>query len=274
MAITITATNLKGGVGKTTFVVTMADALVREKKRVLVIDMDGQANTSRTLAISVEPPQISMADVLVSKDDETLRKALRKDTRIPGVHHIPARIKMHNLGYAEELRSMAANPYKVLRRRLDTLQDEYDFILIDTPPRIDILTLNALGAADAYVVPFLSGDIYALDGMEDMTAAIDRFIRDADVNPNLELLGAVLQQHAPQQNACKITMELVSDRFSVFGTVPNNTNVKQAAMMNQTVMQYDRRSSAAAAYVEMAVLLLQKYGFERSVTKRGRKKGD
>ena len=73
MAITVTATNLKGGVGKTTFVVTMADALAREKRRVLVIDMDGQGNTSRTLAMSVEPPTISMADVLLSKDEDTLR---------------------------------------------------------------------------------------------------------------------------------------------------------------------------------------------------------
>ena len=181
---------------------------------------------------------------------------------------------MHNLGYAEELRGMAANPYKVLRRRIEPLASDYDFILIDTPPRIDILTLNALAAADAYVIPFLSGDIYALDGMDDMSAAIDRFIRDADVNPSLELLGAVLQQHAANQNASKITLELVADRYPIFGTVPNNTNVKQAAMLNQTVMQYDRRSAAAAAYADMAIRLLEKYGMERSATKRGRKRGE
>lgn len=273
MAATITATNLKGGVGKTTFVVTMADALAREKRRVLVIDMDGQGNTSRTLSQNVAPPELSMADVLLSRDEETLRKALRKDTRIPGVHHIPARIKMHNLGYAEEVRGMAPNPYKVLRRRLESLQSDYDFILIDTPPRIDLLTLNALAAADAYVIPFLSGDIYALDGTDDMSAAIERFIQDSDVNPNLELLGAVLQQHSGVQNACKITHELVADRFDIFGIVPANTNVKQAAMINQTVMQYDRRSSAAGAYVDMACKILEKYGFPR-VLKRGRKKGE
>lgn len=266
----IVSANLKGGVGKTTWVVTMADALSREKKRVLVIDLDGQGNTSRTLSESDEPPAISVADVLLSADPAVLESAIRQ-TKMPNVHHLPARYKLHSHSFAEELRTSAANAYKILRRRLAPIANRYDFILIDTPPRIDLVTLNGLAAADAYVVPFLSGDIYALDGMDDMDDAIARFIKDEDVNPNLELLGAVLQAHSPKQKACKVTEQLVLNRgYAIFGEVPNNANVKQGALMRETVMQSARTCSAAVAYADMAKKLLAHFNMTGGV-KPGRK---
>lgn len=267
----ICAANLKGGVGKTTWTVTMADALAREKKRVLVIDLDGQANTSRSLALSDEPPSVSVADVLLSGDHQVLEAAIRKQTKIENVHHLPARYKLHSHSFAEELRTTTANAYKILRRRLAPLMDRYDFILIDTPPRIDLVTLNGLAASDAYVVPFLSGDIYALDGMDDMEAAIKRFVMDDDVNPNLELLGAVLQAHSSKNKANRATEKLIIDRgYPIFGSVPNNTQVKQAAMMHQTVMQSARTCSAAVAYADMAKALLKHFKMSGGV-KPGRK---
>lgn len=267
----IASANLKGGVGKTTWVVTIADALAREKKRILVVDLDGQANTSRTLSVSEEPAAVSIADVLLSSSPETLDAAIRQQTKIPNVHHLPARYKLHSHAFAEELRTSAANAYKVLRRRLAPIMDRYDFILVDTPPRIDLITLNGLAAADAYVIPFLSGDIYALDGMEDMDDAIKRFVMDDDVNPNLELLGAVLQAHSPKQKASQVTEQLIVDRgYKIFGVVPNNTNVKQAAMMHETVMQTARTSAAAVAYADMAKQLLAHFKMKGGI-KPGRK---
>ena len=267
----ICSANLKGGVGKTTWVVTTADALAREKKLVLVIDLDGQANTTRSLALSDEPPSISVADVMLANDPQILERAIRKQTKIDFVHHLPARYKLHSHSFAEELRTTAANAYKVLRRRIEPLLSIYDFILIDTPPRIDLVTLNGLAASDAYVVPFLSGDIYALDGMDDMEAAINRFVKDEDVNPDLELLGAVLQAHSSKNKANRVTEQLILDRgYTIFGAVPNNTHVKQAAMMHQTVMQFSRTSTAACAYADMAKKLLEHFNLPAG-NKAGRK---
>lgn len=261
-AIVITATNLKGGVGKTTFIVTMADALAREKKRVLVIDMDGQANTSRILSDSSEPAEKSMADILLSGDVDLLMNAIRRETNIDGVHHIPARIRMHSLGYAEELRSIAPNPYKILQRRLRPLLGLYDFILIDTPPRLDLITMNAIAASDGYVVPFESGDIYALDGMEEHEEVITKYIKDPDVNPGIKFLGAVLQQHSDSTHACRVTKELVQRRYEILGEVPNREAVKKAAMKRQTIMQMERRNAASESYALMALKILKKFGVE------------
>lgn len=270
-AIAICMANLKGGVGKTTLTVTLADALSREGKKVLVVDLDGQANTRRTISLNQGPVTLSVAEVLLSSDPDLLAKAICKETKIENVHHLPARYKLHSHGFIEEIRTIAANPYKILRRRLDPIRDQYDFILIDTPPQISLVTLNGLAAADAYLIPFESGDIYAFDGMEDMEDSIERLVRDPDVNPNLEFLGAVLQAHQGKNNACKATEALIENRgYPIFASVPNSTQVKQAAMQNQTIMQYARNNAAACAYAEMAKKILAHYGLSAGI-KPGRK---
>ena len=270
-AIVICMCNLKGGVGKTTLTVTLADALSREGKKVLVVDLDGQANTRRTISINQEPVSLSVAEVLISSDPSLLEKVICRETKIENVHHLPARYKLHTHGFIEEIRTIAANPYKILRRRLEPIMQDYDFILIDTPPQISLVTLNGLAASDAYLIPFESGDIYAFDGMEDMEEAISRLVLDPDVNPNLELLGAVLQAHQAKNNACKATEKLIENRnYPIFGSVPNSTQVKQAAMQNLTIMQFARTSAAACAYAEMAKKILAHYGLAAGI-KPGRK---
>lgn len=282
MAKIITAANMKGGVGKTTFTVSMADALAREKLSVLVVDMDGQASTSRILSLEDTPAAVSMVDVMLcpsqgpdrdqARMQATLRSALRIATRIPGVHHIPARIKMHSASFGQQVQTSCPIPYKILGEALQLLKDEYDVILIDTPPRIDLMTLNALAASDYYVIPFESGDIFAMDGTEDMEACIRQFVLNEAINPNLKLLGAVLQQHRKAEKVCLVTESLVSASYPIFGYVPANTSVKQAAMRKETVLQNDRKCAASVAYVEMAQRIMQICGLEPSGVKVGRKR--
>lgn len=258
----LTAANHKGGVGKTTLVVTLAEALAkkiqeREKRtaKILVVDMDGQGNTARVLSIDRQLPEKSIHDVLLDRSDKVIHDAIRP-SKIEGVFHLPSRLKINNHGYVEEMRSIAPNPFKVLRRRLEPVRRNYDYILIDTRPALDMLTLNGLAVADYYLIPFLSGDIYALDGMDDLSNIVETMILDREVNPDLKFMGAVLQAHSSQHRVCKVTEELIGEAYTIVGSIPMSTKVKQATMNENTIISYDPTSPASQAYFDLAETIM------------------
>ena len=250
MAKTIAIVNQKGGVGKTTTCVNLAAALKEEGARVLVCDFDPQANATSGFGVDKTTASPNIYDVLINGAD--VKRAV-VETLYGDV--LPANKAL--TGATVEMIGIDKREY-LLKNALAQLADKYDYILIDCPPSLELLTLNSLCAADTIMVP-VQCEYYALEGLSDLLSTI-RIVKRS-LNPAIELEGVVLTMYDGRTNLSMQVAEEVKRHFpgQVYATViPRNVRLAEAPSYGKPVSAYDSLSRGAEAYQELAREVMEK----------------
>lgn len=246
MAQIIAIANQKGGVGKTTTAVNLAASLAAAEKRTLLVDMDPQGNASSGVGIDKENLDTTIYNVLLG---EVAAESAVVATELERLQILPATPDL--IGAEVELVSVVDRERK-LHDALSILGQAYDYVLIDCPPSLGLLTVNALTAADTVLIP-LQCEYYAMEGLSQLMATID-LIRQ-ELNPDLTLQSILLTMFDPRNNLSHQVSEEIRSHFGqqVFTTViPRNVRLSEAPSFGQPVLLYDISSRGATAYLELA----------------------
>lgn len=246
MARVIAITNQKGGVGKTTTAVNLGASLAASERKTLIVDCDPQANTTSALGFPKDPARRTLYQALVL--DETLER-LVIDTKVDGLELVPSDKNL--VGAAVELVSAVQREYKLKSAIRDT-RDRYDFVLIDCPPALDLLTLNALAASDSVIVP-IQCEYLALEGVSELLDTLMRLRRT--INPSLAIEGILLTMYDDRTTLSK---QVASDLRSFFGSqvfetvIPRNVRLAEAPSHGMPILFYDIHSKGAESYIQLA----------------------
>ena len=248
MSTVIALANQKGGVGKTTTAINLGASLVGNRRRVLIFDFDPQANSSTGLGVRSEGPTtydviiegVPAADVIVP-------------TAIDGLMLAPSSPAL--AGAEVELVPVMAREYR-LKRALEGVRDQYDYVLIDCPPSLGLLTVNALTAADEVIVP-VQCEYLALEGLSQLTATLELVRRN--LNSSLRLRGLLLTMFDGRTNLSQQVADEVRAHFkNTFRTIiPRSVRLSEAPSHGQSIFQYDPSSRANRAYDDLAKELLR-----------------
>jgi chromosome partitioning protein len=239
--------NQKGGVGKTTTAINLAACLAEAGRRTLVIDLDPQSNTTTGFGVDAHKVGQSIYEVLVN-DGVSIRDVIRRDVH-PHLALLPAKVDLYAADI--ELVYLDQREYR-LKRALEAVKDDFDFILIDCPPSLGLLTVNALTAADGVILP-LQCEYFALEGMQQLLNTI-RLVRDR-LNPRIQLFGVVLTMFDPRTKLGSEVVKEISEHFpkEKFNTiVPRSVRLAEAPSFGQTILEHDPRSPGALAYKQLA----------------------
>lgn len=252
MTKTITIANQKGGVGKTTTCVNLAASLAATKRRVLLVDMDPQGNATMGSGVNKNELEVSVCDVLLG--DCNIMQATVKAPEA-GFDLLPSN---SDLTAAEVQLMNKIGRERQLTLALEQVQDEYDYILIDCPPSLNMLTVNALVASSGVVIP-MQCEYYALEGLTALLETIEQ-IR-VSVNPDIKLEGLLRTMYDPRNNLSNdVSSELV-EHFGdqVYRTViPRNVRLAEAPSFGQPILQYDKNSRGSMAYLALAGEVLRR----------------
>lgn len=244
--------NQKGGVGKTTTAVNLAASLRATKRRVLLVDMDAQGNATMGSGINKSDLDVSIYEVLTNQ--ATFQQAVLQ-TDENGFDILPAN---GDLTAAEIELLDEPNRESILRRILAGIADNYDFIVIDCPPSLNMLTLNSLVAAQGVIIP-MQCEYYALEGLSALVDTINAIA--ATHNPQLQIEGILRTMYDPRN---KLTSEVSNQLFRHFGdrvyrtVVPRNVRLAEAPSFGMPVLRYDRHSRGSLAYLALAGEMLRR----------------
>ena len=248
----LTIANQKGGVGKTTTAINLATAMAAVGKQVLIVDIDPQGNASTGLGIGHARREVGSYDILIGR--ASVDGAILS-TEIPNLFVIPS---TQDLIAAELELIDAEGRERRLRSALETLTRQFDFVLVDCPPALGLLTLNAFVAADAVLVP-LQCEFLALEGLSQLVRTIERVKRA--FNPELVIQGIVLTMYDSRNNLSSLVANDVRTHFGtkVYETViPRNVRVSEAPSHGKPVLLYDLRCPGSQAYIHLAGEVLRR----------------
>ncbi|OEF99681.1 sporulation initiation inhibitor Soj [Vulcanibacillus modesticaldus] len=246
MGKVIAVTNQKGGVGKTTTSVNLSASLAKLGKKVLLIDIDPQGNTTSGIGINKADVDNCIYDVLIN--DVPLNEAIYK-VESERLDVIPATIQL--AGAEIELVPTISREVK-LKRALKTIRDRYDYIIVDCPPSLGILTLNSLTAADSVIIP-IQCEYYALEGLSQLLNSI-RLVQK-HLNTELKIEGVLLTMFDARTNLSIQVVEEVKKYFQdkVYSTIiPRNVRLSEAPSHGKSIVNYDPKSKGAEVYLELA----------------------
>jgi len=245
MARILAIANQKGGVGKTTTAVNLAAALATTPRRVLLVDLDPQGNATMASGIDKRELEASMCEVLLA--EASAEAAIV--TTPEGYDLLPTNIDLT----AAEIRLMDESQREQrLKNALDTVRDRYDYILIDCPPSLSLLTLNALAAADGVIVP-MQCEYFALEGLSALVNTIEALKQK--LNPRLEISGIVRTMYDVRNNLASAVSNELTEHFGdkVFRSiVPRNVRLAEAPSHGRSIIGYDRASRGGIAYLGLA----------------------
>ncbi|HPE38559.1 MAG TPA: ParA family protein [Bacillota bacterium] len=252
MAYVISVVNQKGGVGKTTTTVNLGAYIAENRKRVLIIDLDPQGNSTSGFGVDKSQIENSVYDLLVN---ETPIKDVIQSTNVKRVDLCPTNI---NLAGAEVELVSAMSRETILQRALGTVLDQYDYVLIDCPPSLGLLTINSLTASNGILVP-IQGEYYALEGLTQLVDTIN--LVKKRLNPGIGILGVVITMFDGRTQLTRQVVEEVQKYFGdkVFKTlIPRNVRLAEAPSHGMTISEYDAKSKGGKAYCALAKEVIQR----------------
>lgn len=239
--------NQKGGVGKTTTNINLAACLANRGKKVLILDIDPQGNTTSGIGVTKRSLTDTVYNILIDKDYDPNKAIMR--TNVENLDLIPASV---DLAGAEVELVEVEGRQNALRLGLEKIKDRYDYIFIDCPPSLGLLTINSLAAVDSVLIP-IQCEFYALEGVSQLVSTIE--LVKKSLNPSLEIQGVILSMFDGRTNLSIQVVQEVKKHFGnkVYATViPRNVRLAEAPSYGMPITEYDPKSKGAEAYGDFA----------------------